>query len=202
MAVKNVLTIDKHEKLLKMKSEAVKRIGKDIKQLIEDMKDTIEANPAVGLAAPQIGILKRVIGVRLSYEEDQEEEEMQAPIILINPEILESSEEEKRDFDACLSIPNMMGYTNRNIKIKVRYLDESGKKVEQEFEGWDARVIQHEVDHLDGILFLDRLISNRLMIYMSTSETKKASGKQCLIRKSSSKPQTRWKTPSLRIKHH
>jgi peptide deformylase len=159
MAVKKILTIDKHEKLLRTPSQPVKKVNREIKQLIQDIRDTIDANPAIGLAAVQIGVLKRVTGVRLSYEEDQPDEEMQPPIILINPEILEQVEEGERGYDACLSIPGMMGYTDRKLKIKVRYLDENGKKIEREFEGWDARVVQHEIDHLNGILFLDRLAS-------------------------------------------
>jgi peptide deformylase len=157
MAVKKILTLDKHEKILKTPSEPVKKINREIKQLIKDIFDTMDANPAVGLAAVQIGVLKRVCGIRLSYDEDLEEDVELETIILINPEILESSEELERGYDACLSIPGMMGYTDRNFKIKVRYQDETGKVIEQEFSGWDARVIQHEVDHLDGILFLSRL---------------------------------------------
>ena len=157
MSVKKILVVSKHEKILRTPSAPVKKINRDIKQLFEDIRDTIDANPAVGLAAPQIGVLKRVCGVRLSYEADQEKEDMQPPLILVNPEILEMSDEAEHEYDACLSIPGMMGYTDRKLKIKVRYQDESGKKIEREFEGWDARVIQHEIDHLDGILFLDRL---------------------------------------------
>jgi len=155
MAVRKVLTIGKHEKVLRTPSQPVKKIDREIKTLMQDIVDTIEANPAVGLAAPQIGVLKRVIGVRLAYEADQEKEELHPPIILINPEILEESEEVENEFDACLSIPGMLGYTDRKVKIKVRYLDESGKKVVREFTGWDARVIQHEIDHLNGRLFID-----------------------------------------------
>jgi peptide deformylase len=159
MAVKKILTIGKHEKILRTPSQPVKKINRDIKQLIEDIRDTIDANPAIGLAAPQIGVLKRVTGVRLSYEDDQPDEEMEPPIILINPEILERGEEVERGYDACLSIPGMMGYTDRKLKIIVRYQDETGKSIVRDFEGWDARVVQHEIDHLDGILFLDRLES-------------------------------------------
>ena len=159
MAVKKILTIGKHEKILRTPSQPVKKVNREIKQLIQDIRDTIDANPAIGLAAPQIGVLKRVTGVRLSYEEDQPDEEMEPPIILINPEILERGEEVERGYDACLSIPGMMGYTDRKLNIKVRYLDENGKRVVRDFEGWDARVVQHEIDHLDGILFLDRLES-------------------------------------------
>jgi peptide deformylase len=159
MAVKKILTIDKYEKFLRTPSQPVKEINREVKELIQDIRDTIDANPAIGLAAPQIGVHKRVFGARMSYNDDQSDEEMQPPVIFINPEILEQSEETERGHDACLSIPGMIGYTERKLKIKVRYQNEKGKWVEQEFEGWDARVIQHEADHLDGILFLDRLTS-------------------------------------------
>ncbi len=170
MAVKKILKIEKHEKFLRTPSEPVKKINREIRQLIEDIRDTIDANPAVGLAAPQIGVHKRLFGARMSYEQDQPEEEMKPPKIFINPEILEQSEEVKRDFDACLSIPGMMGYTDRNLKIKVRYQDEKGKWNVDDFEGWDARVIQHETDHLNGVLFLDRLESLEDLFVMVADE--------------------------------
>ncbi len=170
MAVKKILKIEKHEKFLRTPSEPVKKINREIRQLIEDIRDTIDANPAVGLAAPQIGVHKRLFGARMSYEQDQPEEKMQPPVIFINPEILERSEEVKRDFDACLSIPGMMGYTDRHLKIKVRYQDEKGKWNIREFEGWDARVIEHEADHLDGVLFLDRLESLEDLFVMVADE--------------------------------
>lgn len=159
MTVKKILTINKHDKILHTKSEPVKKINRDVKQLIDDIRDTIDANPAVGLAAPQIGILKRVIGVRLSYEADQEKEEMLPPIILINPEIVEQGEGAEEAEEGCLSIPSIVGLVERKLNLKVRYQDEKGKWQERALEGWDARVVQHEIDHLDGILYLERLKS-------------------------------------------
>ena len=161
MPVRRILTIDKYEKILRSKSQPVKQINKEIKALIRDLKDTINdpSIPANGLAAPQIGVLKRVFGVRLGIPDEDNDEALSPPIIFINPEIVEEQPEVVRDFEGCLSIPGMMGNTDRKLKIKVRYMDESGKKVTQEFEGWDARVVQHELDHLDGILYLDRLES-------------------------------------------
>jgi peptide deformylase len=174
MAVKKILTIDKYEKQLRTKTEPVKKITKDLKQLFQDIKDTIDANPAVGLAAPQIGVMKRIFGVRLGYKDDlpaEVEQEMGPPIILINPEILEQAPEVERGWDACLSIPGMMGYTERNLKIRVRYMDEDGKTVERDFEGFDARAIQHEMDHLDGVLFTDRLANlGDLYVYVKDSK--------------------------------
>jgi peptide deformylase len=161
MPVRRILTIDKYEKLLRSKSQPVKQINKEIKALIRDIKDTISdpSIPANGLAAPQIGILKRVFGVRLGYVDEDSDETLSPPLIFINPEIIEEQPEVVRDFEGCLSIPGMMGNTDRKLKIKVRYTDEKGKRVVQDFEGWDARVVQHELDHLNGILYLDRLES-------------------------------------------
>src|SRR5260221_3479623 len=149
MPSRKILTLDKHAKILRSTSEPVKKINKEIKQLIQDIKDTIEDPdvPAIGLAAPQLGVLKRVFGARMAYEDHQEDEKMASPTIFINPEILEQSEEAERGYDACLSIPGMMGYTDRKLKIKLRYMDETGHTVVNDFENWDARVIQHEIDH-------------------------------------------------------
>jgi peptide deformylase len=174
MAVRKVLTVSRNEKLLRTKSDPVKKLSQSIVELIQDIRDTIAENPAVGLAAPQIGALKQVIGVRLAYREDQPEEDMQAPIILINPEIVSEEAEEERGFDACLSIPSIMGYTNRKLKLRVRYRDEQFEPVERDFEGWDARVIQHEIDHLNGVLFTDRLATlDDLFVYVEDDEGKR-----------------------------
>jgi peptide deformylase len=159
MTVKKILTINKHDKVLHTRSEPVKKINRDVKQLIEDIRDTIEANPAVGLAAPQIGVLKRVMGVRLSYEATQDKEQMAPPLILVNPEIVTQGEDTEEAEEGCLSIPGMVGLVERRLKLTVRYQDEKGKWQERALDGWDARVVQHEIDHLDGILYLERLKS-------------------------------------------
>lgn len=173
MAKRPILTIGKHEKLLRTKSEPIKKINKDIRQLAEDIRDTIQANPAIGLAAVQIGVPKRIFGARMNYQEDQEEAQMEPPMIFINPEIVEQSEETERGHDGCMSIPNMSGYTDRSVRVRMRYLDEDGKQHEREFEGWDARVVLHEYDHLEGILFLDRLKSlDDLFVHVTDSDGK------------------------------
>lgn len=179
MAERKILTIDddKHLKILRTKSEPVKRVDKKIKELVKDIFDTIEANPAVGLAAPQIGVLKRVFGLKLTDESAEVDEEgeakMSPPMIMINPEILEKSEEVERGSEGCLSIPGKTGVIERSLRVKVRYLDENGQQHTREFEGWNARVIQHELDHLDGILLLDRLKSYEdLYVYVKDKEGK------------------------------
>jgi peptide deformylase len=180
MTAKKILTISKHEKILRTPSEPVKKINKEIKQLIEDIKDTIDANPAMGLAAVQIGVLKRVFGARLGMNDqaqDDEETEIEVderdfpPTIFINPEIVEQSEDLERDYDGCLSIPGMVGFTDRKLKLKVKYMDEHGKTVERELTSMDARVFQHELDHLEGILFLDRLSTmDDLYVYVKDKD--------------------------------
>jgi peptide deformylase len=181
MAVKKILMFSKHEKTLRTKSEPVVKINREIKALFQDLKDTMEdSGNAIGLAAPQIGVMKRVFAVRLGYEggnddgsddipeealpeaaEDElvenEEIPVPPPVIMVNPEIVEKSEELEKNTDGCLSVPGMVGYTLRHYRIRVKYLDEAGKPQDRWFEGWDARMIQHENDHLDGIMFMDRL---------------------------------------------
>jgi peptide deformylase len=180
MPVKKILTISKHEKLLKTPSEPVKKINKEIKELIQDLKDTMAdpSIPALGLAAPQIGVLKRVFGVYLGfYDRDEDDESEMEATIFINPEILEQSEEAEVDQEGCLSIPGMAGDVRRKLKLKVRYMDEKGKTVERTLEGDDARAFQHELDHLDGILFLQRLDSlDHLFVYVKDKD-----GKQTLV---------------------
>ncbi len=175
MGVRKILTINKHEKTLRSKSEPVHKVNREIKALCKDLIDTMAENPAIGLAAPQIGVLKRVFAVRLGYNEDEEEddENQTPPLIMINPEIVQQDGTE-RGYDACLSIPGMMGYTDRATSLHIKYLDEQGQKQDRTFEGWDVRVIMHELDHLDGVLFTDRLNSLAdLYIMVETEDGKR-----------------------------
>lgn len=162
MPVKTILNIDKHEKLLKTPSEPVKKINKEIKALIKDIKDTMAdpSIPALGLAAPQISVLKRVFGIYLGFYDREEDDESELePTIFINAEVLEQSEETEVDREACLSIPGMAGDVTRQLKLKVRYMDEHGNMITRELENEDARAFQHELDHINGIVFLQRLNS-------------------------------------------
>jgi len=158
MAVRKILTVKKYEKLLRSKSEPVSKMSREIKALCQDLIDTMGDNPAIGLAAPQIGVLKRVFGVHLGYSEDQEPEDKAPPTIMINPEIAQP-EGNERGYDACLSMPGLVGYTQRANAVRVKYLDQNWQKHDEIFTGWDARVILHELDHLNGVLFTDRLAS-------------------------------------------
>ena len=139
------------EEVLRKKSRKVDVVNNRIKILIEDMLDTMYEAEGVGLAAPQVGILKRVIVVDI--------DDGAGPLALINPEIL-YSEGLTIEEEGCLSIPGEMGSVERPQKIKVKALNEEGEKVEIEAEDLLARALSHEIDHLDGILFTDKVIES------------------------------------------
>lgn len=133
--------------ILRKRSREITDINDRIKILLEDMVDTMDDADGVGLAAPQVGILRRAIVVNIG----------DGPIKMINPEILET-EGKVIDVEGCLSVPGRSGTVNRPETIKVKYLDLVGKENNLEAEGLLARVICHEVDHLEGILYIDRMI--------------------------------------------
>lgn len=133
--------------ILRKVSREVTEINDRIKTLLEDMVETMYEYDGVGLAAPQVGILRRVVVIDVG----------EGPIKMINPEIIEQ-EGESVDIEGCLSIPNRSGTVKRPEKVKVRYLDENGVEKTLEGTGFLARAICHEVDHLNGILFVDKMI--------------------------------------------
>jgi peptide deformylase len=156
MAVRNILLYPKNETALRKQSEPVQKIDRNVKRLISDLKDTLDAHQeGIGLAAPQIGAHRRVVIVRLG---DDKEVEWHAgpPVALVNPQIVEAGDERK-DFDGCLSFPGLYGDTIRPHFLRVTGLDEYGRPLDQVFEGFDAVLVHHEIDHLDGVLFIDRL---------------------------------------------
>ncbi len=133
--------------ILRKVSEPVKDINEH-KQLIEDLKENLIYHSGLGLAAPQIWENVRIIAV-LSRENE--------PVIYVNPEIIYASKETIIDEEGCLSFPDIFGNVSRSYKVKVKALDETGKEVIIEEEDYYARAFQHEIDHLDGKLFVDRL---------------------------------------------
>ena len=155
MARKKLLYYPGDEKRLRQISRPVAgHKGKKTKQLIQDLKDTLETQPGAAIAAPQIGILKRVTIVKFGQNEFEDEQPMLA---LINPEIIAAGDDDV-GFDGCLSIPNIYSWdTPRPSWIHFRALGEDGEAIERQVTGIDARMLHHEIDHLDGILFLDRL---------------------------------------------
>ena len=132
--------------VIKKKSESVEEVNEEIKQLIDDMTETMYASRGVGLAAVQIGILKRVIVVNVGEE----------LVALVNPEILENEGESQME-EGCLCLPGVLIDVKRSEKVKVKGLNEKGEEVVVDAEGLLARAFQHEVDHLNGILIIDKV---------------------------------------------
>ena len=155
MAVKRLIYYPQDEARLRESSKPVRGLkNKRLKRLIQDLKDTLEAQPGAAIAAPQIGSLKRVVVIKFGQNDDDEEQPM---LTLINPKIIAAGELEA-GFDGCLSIPDIYTWdTLRPTWIRFQALGEDGARIERRVEGMDARVIHHEIDHLDGKLFLDRL---------------------------------------------
>ena len=136
--------------VLRQKAEPVNSITDEMRRLIADMFDTMYAEEGVGLAAPQIGVSDRIIVV------DPHDDETE-PFALINPEILEASRELEKNEEGCLSIPGVRDMVERSSRVRVRGMNERGELREFNAEGLLSRILQHEVDHLDGILFFDRV---------------------------------------------
>ena len=112
------------------------------------------ANGGIGLAAPQIGTTKRIVVCGLPENRDDEGYQV---VLMINPEIIEHSEEVEVGEEGCLSLPNIRGPVQRHMQVKVQFQDEKGKKIIRNVSGFGAKVVQHEVDHLNGVLFIDKL---------------------------------------------
>ncbi|HKK46640.1 MAG TPA: peptide deformylase [Balneolaceae bacterium] len=156
MSVLPIVTYD--DEVLRKKTKQIKENSSELQQLIDDMFDTMYNSDGVGLAAPQIGKLRRVFVADADGMADKEDEESKyGPIVMINPEITFKSDNTVSLDEGCLSIPGVNAPVTRPEKIVVSYLNRDFKKQELEVDGWLARVIQHERDHLDGILFLDHL---------------------------------------------
>lgn len=150
MAIRPLLILP--DARLRQASQPVKKVDADIKRLIADMFETMYDAPGIGLAAIQIGEPKRIVTMDLARKEEE-----RAPRVFINPEIVERSDEISVYEEGCLSIPDIHEEVERPARVRVRYLDESGKVQEVAADGLLATCIQHEIDHLDGTLFIDHI---------------------------------------------
>ena len=142
---------------LRLISQPVEEVNDELRALIADMFDTMYDAPGIGLAAIQVGVPKRVIVMDLQEEEDEEGKPIRAPRVFINPEILDPAEEHSVYTEGCLSIPEQFADVERPARCRVKWLDEKGAAHDELFEGMLATCIQHEMDHLEGILFIDHL---------------------------------------------
>ncbi|MFN4090368.1 MAG: peptide deformylase [Alphaproteobacteria bacterium] len=143
------------DRRLKTRCAPVERVDDDVRRLMDDMLETMYDAPGIGLAAPQIGVLRRVIVMDLG------EEGARRPLMLADPQILRASTEEAVGNEGCLSLPEIYVDVPRPIEVTVRYLDREGQERELEADGLLARCIQHEIDHLDGVLHVDYLSTLR-----------------------------------------
>jgi len=150
MALRDILILP--DKRLRQVSEPVKKIDAGIRKLIEDMFETMYDAPGIGLAAIQVGTPKRIITMDLAKKEEPKN-----PQVFINPEILWSSQEKATNEEGCLSIPEYYSDVERPAQVKVKYLDREGEAREIEANGLLATCLQHEIDHLNGVLFIDHL---------------------------------------------
>jgi peptide deformylase len=150
MTVREIIKLP--DKRLRLASEPVKRIDASLRKLVEDMFETLYAAPGIGLAGIQVGVAKRVIIMDLSKKDDTRK-----PEVFINPEITWASEEKSSYEEGCLSIPEYYEEVERPAVVKVKYLDLDGKAREVEASGLLATCLQHEIDHLNGILFIDHI---------------------------------------------
>lgn len=150
--------------ILRKKAKPVHKFDKDLQTLIDDMFETMRKAPGVGLAAPQINLPMQLAVIEYAEGEDDEDRPEDAPppekkmYVIINPEITKVSEEKVLGMEGCLSIPGLVGEVERHQAIEFKALNRYGKPIKIKAKGWLARIFQHEIDHLNGILFTDKAI--------------------------------------------
>ncbi|CAG0928785.1 Peptide deformylase [Thermoflexales bacterium] len=159
MAVREIVVIE--HPVLRRKAKKIVKLTAEHRKLIEDMIETMRAAPGVGLAAPQVAVGERLIVIE--WADEPETEEAPPPkkklYVVLNPEIVWASEEMVEGTEGCLSVPGWVGNVLRHEAVTVRGLNRNGEKIKIDVEGWLARIFQHEIDHLDGVLYIDKLVS-------------------------------------------
>ncbi|HEX7885880.1 MAG TPA: peptide deformylase [Phenylobacterium sp.] len=164
MALREILVVP--HPVLKQVSQTVDTVDDELRALMDDMLETMYDAPGIGLAAIQIGVPKRVIVMDLAREDDEPQ-----PRYFVNPEILWASEETAPYEEGCLSVPEIFDEVERPERVKLRYLNYQGEQIEEDAEGLFAVCIQHEMDHLNGVLFIDHL--SRLKREQAVKKVKK-----------------------------
>ena len=169
MAVRDIIIIP--DKRLRLKSEPVAAFDKSLRALIDDMFETMYAAPGIGLAAIQIGVPQRVVTMDLAKKDDPPE-----PMVFINAEVIGASAEKSTYEEGCLSIPEYYEEVERPLAVKVKYLDRDGKEQVIEATGLLATCLQHEIDHLSGVLFVDHISALKRGIILRKLAKAKRSG--------------------------
>ena len=158
MTVREIVTLP--DPVLRRKARTVTKFDKNLQTLIDDMIETMRGAPGVGLAAPQVGVSERVIVVE--YAEAEEVEEGEEPIevepklyVMVNPEIVKNSPETVVGIEGCLSVPMLVGEVERAEEVRLKGFNRRGQPMKLKVDGWLARIFQHEIDHLNGVVFTD-----------------------------------------------
>lgn len=177
MTIRKILT--EPNKFLREKSLKVEKVDLDTQKLMDDMLETLYDAPGIGLAAIQVGVAKRIIVIDISRSEDEEKKN---PIFFVNPEITWTSKEKKRYEEGCLSVPNQFAEIDRPKQCHVNFIDYNGNFKEIKLDGLLATCLQHEIDHLNGILFIDYLSKlKKSMIIKKLSKQKKESLERIVV---------------------
>ena len=174
MAIRKILT--EPNKILREKSLRVENVDKDIQRLMNDMLETLYAAPGIGLAAIQVGVAKRVIVMDISRDRNKDKEPKKNPMYFVNPEIVWKSEDKFTYEEGCLSVPNQFAEIDRPKQCHVKHLDYNGQPQELKADGLLSTCIQHEIDHLEGILFIDYLskLKKEMIIKKLSKQTKES----------------------------
>jgi peptide deformylase len=155
MAIREIVEVP--DPRLRQISSPVEEVTDEIRELVADMFETMYAAPGIGLAAIQVGVAKRILVIDLQEPEEEGGEPVKDPHVFINPEILQHSDQEVPYTEGCLSVPDQFAEVDRPDRIRARWLDLDGKQQEQDIDGLLAVCLQHEMDHLNGVLFIDHL---------------------------------------------
>lgn len=158
MTVRNIVTLP--DQVLRRKARKVTKFDKNLQTVVDDMLETMREAPGVGLAAPQVGVSERVVVVE--YAEPVEVEEGEEPVevepklyVLVNPEIVKASPDTVVGIEGCLSVPTLVGEVERANEVRIKGFNRRGQPMKLKADGWLARIFQHEIDHLNGVVFTD-----------------------------------------------
>lgn len=152
MAIREIVSIP--DPVLRRKAHKVTGFDKDFQTLVDDMIETMREAPGVGLAAPQVGVSTRLIVVE--YGDDEDENVPKKLFVVANPEVTQASEALEMGIEACLSVPGLVGEVERHQELNIKGQNRRGQAIKIKVSGWLARIFQHEMDHLDGVIYTDR----------------------------------------------
>jgi peptide deformylase len=177
MAIRPIVEVP--DPRLRQISSPVEEVTDDVRALVADMFETMYDAPGIGLAAIQVGVPKRILVIDLQEPKEEGGEPVKDPRVFINPEILTTSDEDVPYTEGCLSVPDQYAEVDRPDAIRARWLDLNGKQQEQQIDGLLAVCLQHEMDHLNGVLFIDHLSRlKRDMILRKLAKQRKEQGKR------------------------